>query len=192
VNAAGRSDRTRPSPSGFRFVAETTLHEGAVVTVTRGEFASPEGQEMIRDIVRHPGAVAVVPVDGDEFVLVRQYRAPAHEELLEIPAGKRDVAGEAPEITAVRELEEEVGFTTDSLVPLAQFYNSVGFSDEYSHVFLASDLRPAALDRQGPEEQHMAIERVPVDDAAAWVADGRIRDAKTVIGVLAALRVLGR
>ena len=134
----------------------------------------------------------MVPVDGDEIVFVRQYRAAVHKELLEIPAGKRDVVGEPPEQTAVRELEEEVGFTTDSVVKLARFFNSVGFSDEESHVFLATDLRPVPSDRQGPEEAHMTIERVPLDEVADWVADGRIEDAKTVIGVLAALRHLGR
>ena len=84
------------------------------------------------------------------------------------------------------------GFTTHHVVPLARFYNSVGFSDEFSHVFLATELRPVPLQRQGPEEQHMTIERVPLDEVADWVADGRIRDAKTVVGVLAALRHLGR
>lgn len=147
---------------------------------------------MSRDIVRHPGAVCVVPVDGDEIVFVRQYRAPAHQEMLEIPAGKRDVPGESPEVTAVRELEEEVGLTTDEVVPLARFFNSVGFSDEYSHAFLATDLRPVPHNRQGPEETHMTIERVPLDEVADYVAAGRIEDAKTLIGVLTALRHLGR
>lgn len=186
------TDADTPSPSGFRFVAEREIHHGHVIRVVEGDYLSPDGEPMRRDVVRHPGAVSVVPVDGDDLVLVRQYRAPAHKELLEIPAGKRDVVGEAPEVTAIRELEEEVGFTTDEVVPLARFFNSVGFSDEYSHVFLATNLRPVPLDRQGPEEAHMTIERVPLADAAEYVADGRIEDAKTVIGVLAALRHLGR
>ena len=186
------TDPVPPSASGFRFLGERPIHQGHVIRVVPGEYGTPDGEVMHRDVVRHPGAVGVVPVDGDDIVLVRQYRAPAHEDLLEIPAGTRDVDGEAPEITAIRELEEEVGFTADAVVPLARFYNSVGFSDEFSHVFLATELRPVPLQRQGPEELHMTIERVALDDAADWVADGRIRDAKTVIGVLAALRHLGR
>ena len=101
--------------------------------------------------------------------------------------------GEPPVDTALRELAEEVGLTTATpLVPLARFYNSVGFSDEYSHVFLATDLESVPHDRQGPEEQHMTIERWPVDSVAGAIAEGEIKDAKTVIGLLAALRHLGR
>lgn len=186
---------TEPGPrsaSGFRRLGERTVHEGHAIRVVVGDFETPDGEVVHRDIVRHPGAVSVVPVDGDEVVLVRQYRAAVERELLEIPAGKRDVPGEAPELTAMRELEEEVGFTAAALVPLARFYNSVGFSDEHSHVFLATDLRPVPDDRQGPEEVHMTVERLAIDDVAPAIADGRIEDAKTVIGLLAALRHLGR
>ena len=187
---------TDPGPrsaSGFRRISERRVHEGWSIDVVVAEFETPDGEIVTRDVVRHPGAVSVVPLDGDEIVLVRQYRAPAEEDLLEIPAGKRDVADEPPEETALRELAEEVGLTTSTpLLPLAGFYNSVGFSDEYSYVFLATDLEPVPLDRQGPEEQHMTIERWPVDSIAAAIADGEIRDAKTVIGLLAALRHLGR
>ncbi|MEM7142029.1 MAG: NUDIX hydrolase [Actinomycetota bacterium] len=187
---------TEPGPrsaSGFRRIAERSIHTGFVIEVVEADFETPDGERIIRDVVRHPGAVSVVPVDGDEVILVRQYRAAAEVDLLEIPAGKRDVPGEPPAETALRELAEEVGFTTSTpLVPLSEFYNSVGFSDEYSYVFLATDLEPVPLDRQGPEEQHMTIERWPLDDVAAAIADGRICDAKTVVGLLAALRHLGR
>ena len=181
------------SASGFRRIAEHRVHEGWAIDVVVADFETPDGEIISRDVVRHPGAVSVVPLDGDDFVLVRQYRAAVEEDLLEIPAGKRDIADEPPEETARRELAEEVGLaTTTALVPLAEFYNSVGFSDEYSHVYLATDLTPVPLDRQGPEEQHMTIERWPVDSIASAIADGEIRDAKTVIGLLAALRHLGR
>lgn len=187
---------TEPGPrsaSGFRRTGRREVYEGWLIRVEAVEFETPDGDTFTRDIVRHPGAVSVVPVDGDEVVLIRQFRAPAEEDLLEIPAGKRDVAGEPPEETALRELAEEVGLTTATpLVLLSEFYNSVGFSDEYSYVYLATDLEPAPLDRQGPEEHHMTTERWPLDDIAGAVADGRIKDAKTVIGLLAALRHLGR
>jgi 8-oxo-dGTP pyrophosphatase MutT (NUDIX family) len=180
------------SPSGFRRLREREIHSGHVITLVEGEFETPEGEVISRDIVRHPGAVSVVPLDGDDVVLVRQYRAAVEKDLLEIPAGKRDVVDEPPAETARRELVEEIGFTADDLVPLATFYNSVGFSDEFSHVFLATGLRPVPMDRQGPEEMHMTIERIPVDEVASAIATGRIVDAKTIIGLLGALRHLGR
>lgn len=139
----------------------------------------------------HPGAVSVVPVlntsDGPVAVLVRQFRAAIDADLLEIPAGKRDVEGEAPELTARRELAEEVGLQAGRLVPLAQYYNSPGFTDELSHSFLALDLTPVPDERQGLEEEHMTIERVPLADVAPMIADGRLVDAKSIIGLLLAI-----
>jgi len=180
-----------PEGSGnFVHLADTEIYRGHVVTLVAGEFLTPEGQPITRDIVRHPGAVSIVPIDGDHVVLVRQYRAAAGREILEIPAGKLDIDGEQPEVAAVRELEEEVGLTTSHLVHLSSFYNSVGFSDEFSHVYLATELSEVPTDRQGPEEAHMTVERLPLADVEAAVADGRIEDAKTVIGLLAALRHL--
>lgn len=131
-----------------------------------------------------------MPVDGDEVVLVRQYRAAVDLEVLEIPAGKRDVAGEDPELTAHRELAEEVGLAAGSLRKLAEFYNSIGFSDELSHVYLATDLTPVADDRQGIEEQHLTIERIRLDDVPALIAARELVDAKTVIGLLLAREAL--
>jgi len=185
------TDPAEPKGSaGFAQVGETEIYRGHVITLVSGEFVTPDGQSITRDIVRHPGAVSVVPFDGDHIVLVRQYRAAAGREILEIPAGKLDIDGESPEVAAVRELEEEVGLSTNHLVHLSSFYNSVGFSDEFSHVYLATDLSEVPTDRQGPEEAHMTIERLPVGEVGAAISDGRIEDAKTVIGLLAALRYL--
>jgi ADP-ribose pyrophosphatase len=172
--------------SPFTKRGEREVWSGAVISVVQGTFVSPSGATFERDMVHHPGAVAVVPVDGDEVVLVRQYRAAVDLEILEIPAGKRDVAGEAPELTAHRELAEEVGLTAGRLVKLAEFYNSIGFSDELSHVFLGTELAPVPDDRQGEEEEHMTVERIRLDDVPALVAAGELVDAKTVIGLLMA------
>ncbi len=97
--------------TGFRRIGEETIYSGPVVTVANLRCVDPDGGIFERDVVHHPGAVAVVPVDEGQAHLVRQYRAPVDNELLEIPAGKRDVAGESVEVTAVRELEEEVGLS---------------------------------------------------------------------------------
>ncbi|MGH9075557.1 MAG: NUDIX hydrolase, partial [Acidimicrobiales bacterium] len=165
--------------------------------------AGPGGVTFERDIVHHPGAVVVVPVvgggregegpgagGGTAVLLVRQYRAAVGAELLELPAGKRDVDGEAPEDTARRELEEEVGMRAGRLRELAQFYNSPGFCDEHSHLYLASDLTPSRTSPQGVEEANMAVERVTLSQVAALVASGAIVDAKTIVGLCLARQAL--
>jgi ADP-ribose pyrophosphatase len=178
--------------SGFRFLDQRLVHRGAVIELYDCRFAAPDGSEFHRDVVRHPGAVSVVPVlDDGRVVLVRQYRAPLDRLMLEIPAGKRDVEGESPEQTAHRELVEEVGWAAAQLELLARFHNSVGFCDEESHVFLATGLSPAPMDRQGVEEAAMEIVTVPLADTAALVGSGEITDAKTVIGLTLARERLG-
>jgi ADP-ribose pyrophosphatase len=182
------------SPSGFVHLADEVLHDGHVISLVVGHYRAPDGSTFTREIVRHPGAVSVVPLHDDGTVsLVRQYRAALDRELLEIPAGKRDVADEPPEVTARRELVEEVGLDADHLEALAEFVNSAGFSDEYSHVFLATGLREVDDDRQGLEEQHMTVERIALAEVPELIAQRRLIDAKTVIGLtLAREWVAGR
>ena len=179
-----------PAP-GFRKAGERTIWTGAVITVAHGTFEGPDGSSFERDIVHHPGAVSIVPVIGDEAVLVRQYRAAIDDLLLEIPAGKRDVAGESPEQVAHREVVEEIGMRAGRLELLARFYNSPGFSDEDSWVFLGTDLTDAATDLQDVEEQHMTMERIPLAGVPSLIAAGEIRDAKTIIGLTLARTRLG-
>ena len=162
-----------------------------MISVAVGTFEGPAGETFERDIVRHPGAVSIVPVDVDRSVLmVRQYRAAIDADLLEIPAGKRDVEGEPPEETARRELEEEVGMRAGRLQKLAEFYNSPGFSDEHSWVFLAQDLEASAISAHSPEEQAMTVERVVLDEVPILIASGRLVDAKSIIGLCLAREVL--
>lgn len=181
-------------PGGeFVELGRRTIHRGHVIELQEVRFRAPDGTEMARDVVRHPGAVSVVPLlDDDQVVLLRQFRAPFASDMLEIPAGKLDVAGEDLEVAARRELGEEVGLAAGSLELLARFHNSVGFSDEESHIFLATDLTEVQRDRQGPEEQVMVEERLALSDVPEAMADGLITDAKTVIGLMSALRRRGR
>lgn len=176
----------------FRKVSEREIHAGRVVRLTESLFTTPGGGTMTRDIVHHRGAVAVVAVDGDEIVLLRQYRTPVESELLEIPAGTRDMGGEDPAGTARRELAEEAGLACESLEELGTFFNSPGFCDELSHVFLATGLSGVPRQPDGAEEEWMTIERVSLGKAEAMIDRGEIRDAKTIIGVLLALRRLDR
>ena len=180
--------------SGFRKASEREVWRGSLVVAGVGTHVAPDGSTFERDVVHHPGAVSIVPVlDGGEAVLlVRQYRAAIDMDLLEIPAGKRDVSGEAPDVTAARELEEEVGMRAGRIEKLAEFYNSPGFCDEHSHVFLALDLEPCETSFQGVEESHMTVERVAMGDVPGLIASGGITDAKTIIGLCLARDALGR
>jgi len=175
----------------FRKLAEREVHRGSLIAVAVGRFAAPDGEEFERDIVHHPGAVSVVPLlDDGTVVLVRQYRAAIDRDLLEIPAGKRDVVGEAPELTAHRELAEEIGMRAGRLDLLAEFYNSPGFCDEHSFVFLARDLEPCDDSLQGVEEQHMTVEHVALADVPGLIASGELVDAKSIIGLALAREAL--
>ena len=177
-----------PEGGGFRSLGEEVVHRGPVVRVTRATIAGPDGSTYEREVVRHPGAVAVVPVldDGTTVVLVRQYRSALDTLVLEVPAGKCDVEGEAFERTAARELEEEVGYRAGRMEQLGQIHNSPGFSDERVIIFLATDLEAGEASPHGVEEEHMSVEHLSLADVDAFVADGRITDAKTVVGLLLA------
>ena len=175
---------TLPDPPGFRALGERIVHRGYAITVAVGTFAGPDGDEFTRDVVHHPGAVAVAPLHEDgTLTLVRQYRPALDAWLLELPAGIRDVAGEPTVETARRELAEEVGLQADSVEHLVSFHNAPGFSDEEVVVYLATGLTAGTPDAQGPEEQAMQVERHHLDDLATMVADGRLTDAKTVLAV---------
>ena len=179
---------------GFEPLREERVHHGHIIDVYRSWFRAPDGSEIVRDVVRHPGAVAALPLlESGEVVLVRQFRAPFGREMLEIPAGKLDVAGEDLAVAASRELAEEVGLAAGRMEPLVRFNGSVGFCDEVIHVFLATELTEVARRRQGPEEEHMEEVRLTLDDALAQVWSGDITDGKTVVGLLAArVRATGK
>jgi 8-oxo-dGTP pyrophosphatase MutT (NUDIX family) len=173
---------------------EEVLHRGWVITLTKATFIDPDGTPFERDILRHPGAVAVVAItEEDEVVMVHQYRPALDQWLLEIPAGTCDVTGEPGEVTARRELAEEVGYAATALRPLTRCAITPGFCDELSTIYLATGLSRVPVDRQGTEERHMRIEAVPLTRFDAMVDDGTIIDATTILGVgLAQRHLAGR
>lgn len=180
--------------TGFRVTHSTRVTTVGFLAIDELVMQAPGGDLAHRVVVRHPGAVVVVPVvaDGLGALLVRQYRVAAATELLEVPAGKRDVAGEAPAVTAARELAEEIGFTPGRLVKLAEFYNTPGFCDEYTHLYAALDLRNT---ENGPsptslEEKQMAVEQIAFADVEMLIAQRRLIDAKSMIGLLLARQYL--
>jgi ADP-ribose pyrophosphatase len=161
-----------------------TVFAGKILTVRCDRVRLPDGREATREVVGHPGAVAVVPVTAaGEVVLVRQYRYPIGQELLEVPAGKLD-KGEAPEDCAYRELEEETGYRAGRMEHLATFYTAPGFTDEIMHLYLARDLSKTTQNTDGDE--FISVEYYKPAQLKALLADKKIIDAKTIVGILMA------
>ena len=178
------------SSTSFSVVEDRLIHQGAVVGLYHREIKGPTGETYRRDFVQHPGAVAIVAVEDGHVYLVEQYRASLDRNMIEIPAGKLDVSGEPPIETARRELEEEIGRRAGSLEPLVGIHHSAGFCDEYGHMFLAEDLTEVPQRLEGPEEEDMTVLRVPMAEAIEMVADGRITDGKSMVGLLLVARQL--
>jgi ADP-ribose pyrophosphatase len=175
--------------AGFTKLDEVELVAGKIVSFNRVRVRAADGHEFDREVLRHPGVVAVVPLHDDGTVtLVRQYRVAVDRELLEIPAGTRDVAGEAPEVAVGRELAEEAGLAAEHVEELVTYFVAPGLTDEAIVLYLARGLREVPTDRHGPEEQAMTLERIPLVDAQSMIDDGRITDAKTIIGLTLAAR----
>jgi ADP-ribose pyrophosphatase len=157
---------------------------GRIIDVDVDRVRLPNGNVCELELIRHPGAAAVVPVDAEgNVVLVRQYRHAASGWLLEVPAGKLD-GDESPEACAAREVEEETGFRPCRLEPLGWIWTTPGFTDEKIWLYVATDLEPSRVALQ-PDEV-LSVERLPLDEAARMAADGRIRDAKSVCALLRA------
>jgi ADP-ribose pyrophosphatase len=166
--------------SPFERIDSRTAWEGKLSTVRVERFRYEDGEEAEREIVAHPGAVAVIARDGDRILLVRQPREAVGESaLLELPAGKLD-QGEDPLTTAKRELAEEIGKGARRWTPVKSFYTSPGFTDEECHVYLAGDL----YDEQAEAEEDERIEVVELPLERLDEAIAECADSKTLIGLL--------
>jgi ADP-ribose pyrophosphatase len=173
-----------------RIVDSKTIYRGSYLTFRIDTVERTDGSRAEREVVGHPGAVAILAIDeSDRVLMVRQYRAPAGRILLEIPAGTLDVNDlgviEDPDIAAPRELEEETGYRAGSLRLLTSFWTAPGFATELMHLYLATDLRRADDARLSPDEdERLEVEWVPLGDAIAAVERGEIADAKSILGLL--------
>jgi ADP-ribose pyrophosphatase len=163
-------------------MAREVVYQGRKIQVARDVTALPDGQTVQRDVVLHPGAVAVLPlVDAGHVCLLRNHRFILGQDLWEIPAGTLE-PGEAVEQAAVRELAEETGYRAGRWRRLLEFYPSPGVLTERMYLFLARDLTPGAMRPEADEQLEPRV--VPWDQALAWALDGTIRDAKTLVAIL--------
>ena len=168
----------------FELIDTQEVYRGRVFTVRRDRVRLPDGNAATLDVVQHHGAVTVVPLDEQGRIwFVRQYRHPAGEVLLELPAGTL-ADGEAADVCAAREIREEIGMAASSLQHLGECFLAPGYSSEYMHIFLATGLRPETA--QHDEDEFLEVETIKIDDAYAMALDGRIRDAKTLAALLLA------
>jgi 8-oxo-dGTP pyrophosphatase MutT (NUDIX family) len=176
-----RAGTMRRVSSRFEKTSSETVCEGNFIGIRRDTFRHEDGADVEREIVGHPGAAGVVVLDGDDLWLVRQPReAVGSPDLLELPAGKLDHAGESPLETAKRELAEEIGKQAAHWESLGSFYTSPGFTDEEVHLFLAtgiSDVQRPEVD----EDERIDVEVRPVSDLDAILAE--TKDSKTLIGL---------
>lgn len=161
------------------------IHDGRIVKLSLEEVRLPNGKTVTLEIVRHPGAAAVVPIDDrGRVILVRQYRHATASWLLEVPAGKLDHAGESPEACALREVEEETGHRANDLVSLGWIWTTPGFTDEKIWLYLARDLTPTRASLQ--DDEVLTVETMPLAEAVRRAVSGEIVDAKSVCALLRA------
>ena len=172
-------------PHDYEVLESTRVYDGRVIALRRDHLSMPGDTTAWRDVVEHPGSVAVVALDDDgAVVVVRQYRHPIRRELDELPAGLLDKEGEPALETAKRELAEEAGLAADDWHVLLDLLTTPGMSDEASRIFLARGLREVDRDVQEHEEAEMTSFRVPLSELVAGILSGRYENSLLVAGVL--------
>ena len=175
------------SPQNEPSVDSRVAYQGKIVNLRVDTVKLPEGKLGTREIVEHAQCVCVVPLDaGGNVVMVRQYRKPAEEFLLEIPAGGMN-PGESPESAAQRELQEETGYVAEELVHLSSFWTTPGFCTELMHAYVAKDLRPGPPSQD--EDENIEVVRIPLTGAPDLIHQGEIRDAKSIASLLLVLQM---
>ncbi|TFE29925.1 NUDIX domain-containing protein [Cohnella luojiensis] len=158
------------------------IFQGRIISLQVDTVRLPNGETATREIVRHPGAVAVIAIVDNKMLVVEQFRKALEKAQVEIPAGKLD-AGEEPEAAALRELEEETGYRARSIVHLQSFSTSPGFAEEIIHLYFTDDLEQGEVHLD--EEEFLTCEAITLDQALQYIQDGRICDAKTLLAVSA-------
>ena len=184
-------ENTNDLPADFHSeptIETKRIFEGNILNLRVDTVRMPSGRSATREIVEHSHAVCIVPVDEDgNVILVRQYRKPAEEALLEVPAGGVE-EGEVSEEAVLRELQEEIGYTADKLQHLSSFWVAPGWATEYMHAYLATGLRVPKL--EGDEDENIEVVRLPFSQAIAMFKTGEINDGKTIASMLLAQPLL--
>jgi len=178
------------TPEHWPVVSSSELLRSRLVTVRTDKVLTPDHDRAERDVVLHPGAVAVLALDAaDRILMIRQYRHPVGRLMWEIPAGLRDVPGEEPWVTASRELMEEAGYRAKEWRVLADYYSSPGYSTERLRVFLARELEPVpAAERHfvpQAEEAHLLLGWLPLDEAVGKVFAGELHNGPAALAIMA-------
>jgi ADP-ribose pyrophosphatase len=158
-----------------------SIFSGKVISLQVDEVELPNGKTSQREIVKHPGAVAIIPfTQDDKIVVVRQFRKPLEKEIFEIPAGKLE-PGEEPGHCALRELEEETGYITKNLTLVTSFYTSPGFADELIYIYEANELEEGKF--QPDEDEFVEKLHITLEEGLRLLEDEKIHDAKTVFAL---------
>jgi ADP-ribose pyrophosphatase len=173
-----------------RTISSETIYRGKILNLRVDSVELPNGSLVKREVVEYAGAVAVVPVnEKNEVLMVSQYRYPVGKVLLEVPAGKIE-KGEDPAVCAVRELREETGFEAEEMRFLFSYYSTPGFTSEKMYLYMARGL--AYIGEDPDEDEFIQFRHVPMENALEMINQGEICDAKSIIGILAVKRELDR
>lgn len=171
-------------------ISTEEIFDGNILHVIKDTVKLPNGNEATREVIRHIGAVCVIPVtDENEVIMERQYRYPIDEVISEIPAGKLDTPEEDWLLAAQRELREETGITADEWKELGVFYPAAAYSDEKIIMYLAKGLHYGKQDLD--DDEFLNVKKVPISDLIKDVMDGKITDSKTQVAILKVARILG-
>ena len=169
-------------------VSSETVYDGTFLDVRKDIVNLPDGNTSTREWINHPGAACIIPIMPDgKLALIKQYRYPVQSTMIELPAGKLDV-GEKPEVCAIRELEEEIGYLADKLTFVTKIHPAIGFANEEMWIFLAENLVKSQINTD--HDEFVELMPTSIEDAVRMVWNGAITDVKTIIGILWAERLL--
>ena len=173
-----------------KIIKSETVFKGNIVDFDKLTVILPNGKEATRDVITHPGASVVLPInENNEIYLVKQFRSTINQLLYEIPAGKLD-PNEDPKDCAIRELKEETGLIANSVEKVLSIHSTPGFSNEVLHLFLARDLVQSSIELD--EDEFLTVEKFPLDKLLDMVVTNQITDSKTIIAILYAQTLVRR